>query len=87
MIVRLLTWMRNHYPWIRRSFLVILALLVIGDLFVPRHHPHFLGDEIPGFWALFGLLACMLIIVFSKWLGHAWLFRPETYYERKEDDR
>ncbi len=83
MIVRCISWLRSHYGMVRKSFCALLALLVVGDLLVPRHHPHFLGDEIPGFWALFGFLACALIIIASKWLGHAWLFRPEDYYDAK----
>ncbi|WP_457573803.1 hypothetical protein [Desulfolithobacter sp.] len=83
MIVRLISRLRSQYRLVKVSFFCLLGLLVIGDLLVPRHHVYFLGDEIPGFWALFGLLACVLIIVVSKWLGHAWLFRPENYYETK----
>ncbi len=83
MIVRCIAWMRKYYSLVEKSFLAVLALLLVGDLWVPRHHVHFLGDEIPDFWALFGLGACALIIIGSKWLGHAWLFRPEDYYERE----
>ncbi len=83
MIVRFISLLRRHYGLVQKGFCVLLGLLVLGDLLVPRHHVYFLGDEIPGFWALFGFLACAIIIIGSKWLGHAWLFRPEDYYERQ----
>ncbi|HEB51142.1 MAG TPA: hypothetical protein ENI89_11090 [Desulfobulbus sp.] len=82
MIVRCITWLRRHLHAVRLAFCCLLGLLILLDLLVPRHHVSFLGDEIPGFWALFGLLACVLIIVVSKWLGRVWLFRPEDYYEQ-----
>lgn len=37
---------------------------------------------IPGFYALFGLIACLFIIVASKALGHYWLQRDEDYYDQ-----
>ncbi len=81
MIVRCIAWLRGHYRAVRAAFFCLLGLLILADLLVPRHHVYFLGDEIPGFWAVFGLLACLLIILVSKWLGQVWLFRPEDYYE------
>ncbi len=81
MIVRLIESARKHYFFVKASFYAVLVLLVVTDLFVPREHPHFIGDFIPGFWAVFGFTACTLIIVVSKWLGKRFLFRPENYYE------
>ncbi len=86
MIIRCISWMRRHYSLVKNSFLVLLALLILGDLAIPRHHIHFLGDMIPGFWAVFGFLSCAIIIIGSKWLGHAWLFRPEDYYDVKGNE-
>ncbi|HID98225.1 MAG TPA: hypothetical protein EYP57_08580 [Thermodesulfobacteriaceae bacterium] len=65
---------------------ILLSLMAV-DLFIPRHHPHFLGDEIPGFWAIFGFTACALIIILSKWLGHKFLFRPDDYYDSMEKEK
>ncbi len=82
MIVRFITWLRDHMMLVKGFCYAVLAGLLIGDLFVPRHHPHFIGDIIPGFWAAFGFVACVIIIIGSKWLGTAFLFRPDDYYER-----
>ena len=59
----------------------ILVLLVIVDFIIPRHEIHFFGDKIPGFWSLFGLSACVVIIIVSKWLGKNGLMRDEDYYD------
>ena len=79
-IVRCIAWLRARLRLLVIVSYFVLALLIFIDIGIPRHHPHFLGDMIPGFWAGFGFLACILIIVFSKWLGKKFLFRPEDYY-------
>jgi hypothetical protein len=55
--------------------------VVVIDFFLPRDHPHFFWDLIPGFNAVFGFISCILIIVISKALGHYWLARSEDYYD------
>ncbi len=60
----------------------VLALLVIVDFIIPRHEIHFFGDKIPGFWSFFGFVACVLIILVSKWIGHLWLMKDEDYYDK-----
>ena len=37
-------------------------------------------QEIPGFCAFYGFIACILIIFVSKWLGQRFLQRDENYY-------
>ena len=59
----------------------ILVLLVIVDFIIPRHEVHFFGDKIPGFWSLFGFIACVVIIIVSKWLGKNGLMKDEDYYD------
>ena len=58
-----------------------LIILIIVDFIVPRHEIHFFGDKIPGFWSLFGFIACVLIIIVSKWIGHLGLMKDENYYD------
>ena len=60
----------------------MLVLLILADFIIPRHEIHFFGDKIPGFWSLYGLISCVLIIVVSKWIGHHWLVRDEDYYDK-----
>ena len=60
----------------------ILVLLVAADFIIPRHEIHFFGDKIRGFWSLFGIISCVLIIVVSKWIGQNWLMRDEDYYDK-----
>ncbi|MBI3804594.1 MAG: hypothetical protein HY282_12625 [Nitrospirae bacterium] len=57
-----------------------LGILVVADFFVPREHVTFIGDSIPGFSAVYGLIATVLIIFVSKGLG-AGLMKREDYYK------
>ncbi len=67
---------------VKRIAYGVLVLLVVVDFIIPRHEIHFFGDTIPGFWSLFGFIACVLIIVLSKWIGHGWLMKDEDYYDK-----
>jgi hypothetical protein len=56
-----------------------LALVVLMDLFFQRH-VRFSWDRIPGIYALYGFVSCVLIIFFSKALGIL-IKRSEDYYD------
>jgi hypothetical protein len=43
-------------------------------------------SDLPGYWAVFGLVSCVIIIVVSKWLGHKFLQKPEDYYQKGDSD-
>ena len=58
----------------------MLILIIVVDFFIPRHEIHFIGDGIPGFWSLFGFVACILIILISKWIGNLGIMQDENYY-------
>ena len=64
----------------RRLWLVTAIAFVVGvgaDALV--------GEDLPGFIAVFSFLGCIAIIVASKWLGKALLQRREDYYESRAD--
>ena len=64
----------------KRISYATLILIILIDFFIPRHEIHFFGDRIPGFWSLFGFIACILIILISKWIGHLGIMQDENYY-------
>ena len=65
---------------VKKIAYVALILIIVTDFFIPRHEIHFIVDQIPGFWSLFGLVACILIILISKWIGHLGIMQDENYY-------
>lgn len=66
---------------LRRIMYGVLALLVVLDLLIPSAYQRFPWDGIGGFGAVYGFVACVLIIVVSKALGYALLYRSEDYYD------
>jgi hypothetical protein len=62
----------------------VLALLVLLDALpfvVDKEHAHTAPEHWPGFWSVFGFLACTAIIFVSKWFGHAGIMQREDYYD------
>jgi hypothetical protein len=46
-----------------------------------EHHAHTAVERIPGFWSVFGFIGCVVIILVSKWYGHAGIMKREDYYD------
>jgi len=74
----------RHVKLLWRGFLVVLALTVLAGLAVDLH-PHFEMESWPGFYAAFGFISCLLMIVVAKGLGLL-LKRPDTHYAEDQAD-
>jgi len=82
MIVKLIDFLRDRLTLVIRLSYVGLALVVAWDvLFVSKEHAHTAVEHIPGFWAVFGFIACVVIIIVSKWFGHRGIMTREDYYD------
>lgn len=78
---RLLEYLVAHAKLLRRCMYVVLAGLVVADILTPSAYNRFPWESIGGFGAVYGFFSCVLIIVVSKALGYALLYRPEDYYD------
>jgi uncharacterized membrane protein len=78
---RILEWMVRHSRMLTWVMFGVMALLVVLDLIIPPHYDRFVWEGIGGFGAFYGFVSCVLIIVVSKALGYAFLYRPEDYYD------
>lgn len=82
MIVNIIEFFRARLKATIRVSLIALAALVLWDaLFVSKEHVHTFVERIPGFWAAFGFVACVVIIIVSKWFGHLGIMTREDYYD------
>lgn len=82
MIVNIIEFFRARLKATIRVCLVVLAALVVWDaLFVSKEQVHTFVERIPGFWAVFGFVACVVIIIVSKWFGHLGIMTREDYYD------
>lgn len=66
------------------AFAIILGLSVSAGFFV-QQHAHFGIEGSFGFYAWYGFISCVAMVVLAKLLGIL-LKRPEDYYQRPEDD-
>lgn len=64
-------------------FGVILGLTVVAGPFV-HQHVYFGIEDSFGFYAWYGFVTCVAMVVVAKLLG-IFLKRPDDYYEGRED--
>jgi len=84
-LVRLIGYLRDHLKTVVRLSLAVLALLVLIDAIpgvVDKEHAHTSAEHWPGFWAVFGFVGCVVLILLSKAFGHAGIMTREDYYDR-----
>ena len=96
-LIRLIEFFRSRLKTVVRVCYGVLAVLVVLDVvrhFTAKHseavEEHAAGlwaalyrvaENMPGFWSVFGFVACTLIIIVSKWYGHAGIMTREDYYD------
>jgi hypothetical protein len=73
-------YLRDHLKALKWFLYVVMAAAIVFDILIPRHVAHFIGDKIPVFWSIFGLIGCILLIRIMKGLAHAVLMKKEDYY-------
>ena len=84
LIVRFIDYLRNRMNKVVYLSYLVLAILVVIDAIpwvVDKEHAHTWPEKIPGFWSVFGFIACVLIIIVSKWYGHLGIMTREDYYD------
>jgi len=82
--------MRNNFLDAQRKktnawkifFFTILCFILIVNIFIRVHHPHFELEKIPGFWAVFGFAGAIILGLISKAIAHRFLERSEDFYDR-----
>lgn len=63
------------------SLYISLALLIIIDFFIPKH-PYFPWEEYPSFYAAYGFIACVGLVLAAKHILRRVVKRKEDYYGR-----
>jgi hypothetical protein len=79
-LARLLEWLVQRSRTLSLVLLVIMAGLVLADIVTEPAYVRFPWDRLGGFAAVYGFIACIVIIALAKGLGQAFLYLPEDYY-------
>ena len=83
LLVKLIDFFHDRLKLVIRFSCGILALLVLADaMLLDKSVAHTAAEKLPGFWSLFGFIACVVIIFVSKWYGHLGIMTDEDYYDK-----
>ena len=63
-----------------RSFFSSLVVLLIIEFFISKH-PHFAWEAWPEFYAVYGFVACVALVVAAKYILRPLMKRREDYYD------
>ena len=66
------------------AFLVVIDLVLYLVDF--DKHPYFRWEQWPGFYAAFGFVACVLIVLLARFVLRPLVRRDENYYDRPSND-
>lgn len=81
-LVPLIDFLRRRLKTVIRICFGLLAMLILVDAVgVDKEHAHTRIEHLPAFWSIFGFLGCVIIIIGSKWFGHAGIMTREDYYD------
>jgi hypothetical protein len=58
---------------------LLLLLVALEAFFMPHDHPRFAWHHVPGYAAMIGLFASLIIVQLSKTVGKRLLQRPERH--------
>lgn len=62
-----------------RGFLIASAALFVLDFFVKRK-THLGAEEVPGFYAIYGFVGCVVLVLVAKEMRKV-VMRSESYYD------
>ncbi|MEX2352802.1 MAG: hypothetical protein WD709_01350 [Gammaproteobacteria bacterium] len=75
---------KENITLVLRVFYTVCVLLVIGDLVIHRHIAHS-WERLFGFYAIFGFVACVVLVIIAKEM-RKFLMRDEDYYQDKDEE-
>ena len=81
-LLQLIEFLRHRLKTVIRICFGSLALLILLDaVLVDKAHAHTHLERLPAFWPIFSFVGCGVIIIASKWFGHAGIMTREDYYD------
>lgn len=81
---KLLEALVSRSKLLSRIMLGLMAALVVADFAIPSGYDRFFWESLSGAGAVYGLFACFVIVVVSKFLGYKLLYRPEDYMDNEK---
>jgi len=80
-VLKYIESMRSNLKTLKKVLIAYLVVLIIFDVVIHiGHHGHYFLDNIPGYWTLFGVIGCFLLIKVGKGIAHLFLSKNEDFY-------
>ncbi len=70
---------KNVKRFIKSFYLLCVALIII-DFIIPSHG-HYFWEERLGFYAVYGFVACVILVLAAKYILRPLIKRREDYYD------
>lgn len=82
MIVNLIDYLQKQLQAVKVVSGIAVAVMMVWSIVgVDNSHAHtWMEANIPGFWAIFSLLGCLVLIFFARWFGNSGIMTREDYY-------
>ena len=74
----------RNVTWLMRIFYAICVLLLVLD-FVLYRKVYMSWEKLPLFYALYGFVACVVLVVIAKQM-RVLLMRKEDYYDKQQEE-
>ncbi len=83
MTTQLIDYLQERLQTVKVLSAIAIAVMLVWTIVgVDTSHAHtWMEAHIPGFWAIFTLLACLVLIFFAKWFGNSGIMTREDYYD------
>ena len=81
---RMLVKARDNAPFWKKALFTALGSLVVINVFLHPHHAHFALESKVGFWALFGVVVSVAMVLVLKKIIYPLINKPEAFYDRSE---
>ena len=83
MIVNLIEFLKERLQAVKLSCYIGIAVMLVWSVVgVDTHHAHtWMEAHIPGFWSIFTVLSCVVLIYFARWFGKSGIMTREDYYD------
>ncbi|MCP4671618.1 MAG: hypothetical protein GY857_09955 [Desulfobacula sp.] len=79
---------KKKYIWDKKRNIVILlkiffgiCIVLFGVDFVVHKHAHLPWEKWPGFYAIYGFVACVILVLIAKYVLRPLVKREENYYD------
>jgi len=83
MIVNFIEFLKARLQTVKIcSYIAIAVMLTWSMVGVDTHHAHtWMEAHIPGFWSIFCILSCVVLVYFARWFGKSGIMTREDYYD------